>query len=93
MYQLIKQALETFKQQKSVKNFAKILLGKEAEKQKPKYSGFKFLYDEIIKPTEIPNNCSKVNFIKIFKTIKGSSHCGHDHNDQQIADLYHYLYL
>ena len=54
---------------------------KEAEKNKPKYTGFKFLFDEIIHPSELPVYCSKVNFMKIFKTIKGSSHCGHDHND------------
>jgi len=61
-----------------------LIVGKEAkegEKPKPKHQAFKLLYDEIIKPTEMPATCSKVNFIKIFKTIKGGSHCGHDHND------------
>jgi hypothetical protein len=82
-YHDLKSYIETSKSQNAIKNFAKLIVGKEPEDQskKSKQVGFKYAYAEIIRVNQIPEKCSKTNFIKIVKDMKGGRHCSHVHND------------
>lgn len=83
-YNDLKSWIETQKSQVAIKNFAKLIVSgnsPEEDKSRQKLLGFKYAYAEIIRSSTIPDKCSKTNFIKIAKELKGGKHCSHEHND------------